>query len=185
MDPTEIIDIPLSTPRLLLLVVPILLPLLVEAVVVGNGGHHGITTLSRLVQWTLTLFAAMILCGASPTHTLGPTALAALYLASLLGWDPLVGLGDWHPLLLLVDDPRRRREVPHHQDDHNHKATHTTSSSSLVRMQATLGMTIVFQILLLYDRGWQVQRWPLPTLLGSTIGWTLGVVLEMILSFLE
>lgn len=40
--------------------------------------------------------------------------------------------------------------------------------------QGTIAGAVVFQILRLYDRGWQVQRWPVPVILGSTIGWTVG-----------
>ena len=131
-----------------------------------------IQSLRRLVYVTLTLSVAMILCGASPTHNLGQTVLAALYLASLLAWDPCASSADWHPFLL-VDDPQRSPPTD--------KLTKLRTRSSWIRMHTTLGMTILFQILLLYDRGWQVQRWPLPTLLGSTLGWTLGALLNMMM----
>jgi hypothetical protein len=32
------------------------------------------------------------------------------------------------------------------------------------------------QILLLYDAGWQVQRWPVPVIMASTSGWVIGLV---------
>ena len=115
------------------------------------------------------LFVAMILCGASPTTNLPQTLAAAFYVASLLTWYPSTGGPEW----IVVDGPQQFL-VPKHHDD-NHK---TTTRSSL-RIHGTLGMTIVFSILLLYDRRWQVQRWPLPPLLRSTMGWTLGVVLDM------
>ncbi len=34
--------------------------------------------------------------------------------------------------------------------------------------------TILFQILLTFDRGYQVQRYPIPIILGCTIGWIIG-----------
>jgi hypothetical protein len=40
--------------------------------------------------------------------------------------------------------------------------------------------TVPMQILLLYDRGYQIQRYPVPIILGSTIGWILGVLLGTI-----
>jgi hypothetical protein len=40
--------------------------------------------------------------------------------------------------------------------------------------------TVPTQILLLYDRGYQIQRYPVPIILGSTIGWILGVLLGTI-----
>jgi hypothetical protein len=57
------------------------------------------------------------------------------------------------------------------------------------RQQLILSQTIVYtcwictvpvQILLLYDRGYQIQRYPVPIILGSTIGWILGVLLGTI-----
>jgi putative effector of murein hydrolase len=40
-----------------------------------------------------------------------------------------------------------------------------------------VAFTVPLQILLLYDRGWQVQRWPVPVIVGSTIGWVVGLCL--------
>ena len=35
-------------------------------------------------------------------------------------------------------------------------------------------VTVLFQILLLYDRGYQIQRYPIPIVMGCTIGWIVG-----------
>jgi hypothetical protein len=43
-----------------------------------------------------------------------------------------------------------------------------------------LVLTIVVSILRLYDRGWQVQRWPTPIVLGATYGWVGGVMIGTI-----
>jgi hypothetical protein len=40
-----------------------------------------------------------------------------------------------------------------------------------------VAFTVPMQILLLYDRGWQVQRWPVPVIVGSTVGWVVGLCL--------
>ena len=65
---------------------------------------------------------------------------------------------------------------------------HTVSSSSMsvtkpqqqvIVLHQTIvycctSQTILFQILLLYDRGYQIQRYPIPIILGCTIGWIVG-----------
>ena len=59
------------------------------------------------------------------------------------------------------------------------------TASLELRQQCILSQTIVYacwmgtipaQILLLYDRGYQVQRFPIPILLGCTIGWIIGLL---------
>jgi hypothetical protein len=41
-------------------------------------------------------------------------------------------------------------------------------------------LTVLFQILLLYDRGYQIQRYPIPLVLGCTIGWIIGTCMGTI-----
>jgi GPI biosynthesis protein family Pig-F len=66
------------------------------------------------------------------------------------------------------------------------------ASSLKLRQQFILSQTIVYccwigtipsQVLLLYDRGYQVQRYPIPVILGCTIGWTVGVLCGTIRAF--
>jgi hypothetical protein len=45
-------------------------------------------------------------------------------------------------------------------------------------------VTVLFQILLLYDRGYQIQRYPIPIILGCTIGWIVGACVGSIRAML-
>lgn len=49
-------------------------------------------------------------------------------------------------------------------------------------LYSCVAFTVPMQILLLYDRGWQLQRWPVPVVFGSTIGWVVGTCLGTILA---
>lgn len=51
------------------------------------------------------------------------------------------------------------------------------------RLYATLLITIPFQILQILDSGIQVQRWPIPQVLGSTVGWVVGSVVGLLWTF--
>ena len=145
---------------------------------------------------TLTMF----LCGASPYANIEHTFLAALFLSSLIAMD-----------LPFDNLQQRRQQQQQKESRQAMRTTETTmtnttspildnnilwrispSSSSTttshdgcwlcqIRGHCTVAITIVCQILLLYDRGWQIQRWPVPTILGSAIGWTLGVLMSVLL----
>jgi hypothetical protein len=43
--------------------------------------------------------------------------------------------------------------------------------------------TILFQMLRLFDHGYQIQRYPIPIIFGCTIGWILGTWIGMIRCF--
>lgn len=46
-------------------------------------------------------------------------------------------------------------------------------------------VTVLFQVLLLYDRGYQIQRYPIPIVLGCTIGWIIGTCVGTIRAILR
>lgn len=143
--------------------------------------QHGWSICKDWLILTLYTFAAMLLSGASlqtnPIHT----ALSALY---------------WTTLAFLLEPPFLSRQLPFsfagHVVSHDssfiqpsrctfhspwfNKAVASIDSSNLV-FHTTLAVTIPMQILCLYDRGWQWQRWPVPVMVGSTIGWTFGCFL--------
>lgn len=137
-----------------------------------------------LLGMTLCTFVAYIIYGASPTRHFGHTLAAALHLMILVQWDP--------PLLLRQDDGdtgRRGRVVssssslnvlerlslaasPNDVTGRNDVAV--VDRLAVMQTRAVVGATIVLHILRLYDRGWQAQRWPVPTVLGATGGWIAG-----------
>ena len=126
--------------------------------------QQGFRNLPDRLGISLVVFGLLLLCGASPVHHLLHTALAALYLTTLSSWfvkDSVVDNARTYP-------PLRQQFFQHLRGP--------LSSFYVTTTQATLAMTIVFQILLLYDRGWQAQRWPVPIVLGSSLGWMLGML---------
>jgi hypothetical protein len=101
------------------------------------------------------MLAISILCGAHPQqHVLG-TILASFYMASLISLNPPV-FGD---------------------------KTHCDDTMKACRFYATLLITIPFQILQILDSGIQVQRWPIPLVLGSTVGWVAGSIVGLLWTF--
>lgn len=53
------------------------------------------------------------------------------------------------------------------------------------RMHGTLLVAIPFQILHILDWGAQVQRWPLPVIIGCTYGWIVGTLGGLVLIKLQ
>jgi hypothetical protein len=117
--------------------------------------------LQRLFRHTLCMLTIIFLCGANPTNKgeIIHTILASFYMASLLTFQPCVFA-----------------KKTLHDDDNNNNPRMKTS-----RFYATLLMTIPFQILQILDSGLQVQRWPIPLLLGSTVGWVVGNVVGLLI----
>lgn len=142
------------------------------------------------MQLTTAALAVFILCGASPYENLGHTTLAATYFATLCWCQPNVFTSTaaaatstmhvwsvWptfleryrgssfsnrriHPSLSTTPVIARKQQHQHQQ-----------RILETVTLHACIACTIPMQILLLYDRGWQWQRWPIPVVLGSTLGW--------------
>jgi len=156
LDPTEIVAIPYDLQRLTIYV----LGTLVAATFLPQ---HGFRNLPDVLGISVVVFGLFLLCGASPIYHLLHTALAALYLTTLSSWAiQTSGMKTYLPL---------RQQFLQHL-----RGPSSTSSLYVTTTQSTLAMTIVFQILLLYDRGWQAQRWPVPIVLGSSLGWMLGTL---------
>jgi hypothetical protein len=157
MDPTEIIAVPLSLSTMGNFVGFSSLGLFLVSVPWWDMTELG-NELKRLTIHTMCMLAIFITCGANPQQDLFHTILASFYMASLLTLNPFV-----FAKTTLYDD-----------DDDN-----TLMKTS--RFYATLLMTIPFQILQILDSGLQVQRWPIPLLLGSTVGWMVGNIVGLLL----
>lgn len=50
---------------------------------------------------------------------------------------------------------------------------------------SVVAFNIPCQILLLFDAGLQVQRWPVPTIMASTFGWAVGLVVGTMWAVIE
>ena len=164
MDPTDIVKVPIDLPRLFLHVSVVLF----VATLLTQHNNNILTKLWELTKLTFIVFVTMIVCGASPYQDQWHTMMAAVYLTTLLTWDP--------PIFNESHDKTKPQSL---------RIRVLRGGSSLCSLQdrvavavshCTLATTIPLQILRLYDRGWQIQRWPVPVILGSTYGWILGVL---------
>ncbi len=127
----------------------------------------------HLLPSSAMVLALMIVAGASPTTNIVHTALSALYCAALCLADP--------PIRMTVSPPPTFAEhIRYRLRGHEVYSDLNKKQQAIVARaasQGTLAGAVVFQILRLYDRGWQVQRWPVPVITGSTIGWTVGALI--------
>lgn len=169
MDPTEIIAVPIPLSRLSNFVGFSVLFLFVVSVPWWELAALW-RKLKVLTATTFTMLAITITCGTHPADNLLYTTLASFYVASLVSLNPPV-FGDangWGPQQALFN---------------NTSATHRQGGDDTMgttRLYTTLLVTIPFQILNILDSGLQVQRWPLPIVLGSTAGWITGSVLGLL-----
>ena len=150
--------------------------------VLGVAFVHIVTTahyhLLHLLFMTLATWLAYIVYGAPPTENPWHTATAAFYLVLLIQWDPPLwknsnqsealscSLSTLERLSLACS----RSALPSAPD-----------RLAIVQTRSIVGLTIVLHILRLYDRGWQPQRWPVPTILGASVGWIAGQWIGLIL----
>lgn len=160
--------------------------------------RNGINDFLDRLGLACLVFGAFILCGASPVTNLLHTALASIYMTTLATFN-IVGTtneigeeGGAEDGKDTRDDklcskakiqPLRYRFFQSLQGPLPLASITTGSRCSAIITQLTVATTIPFQILLLYDRGWQAQRWPVPIILGSTCGWLLGTVLAAFACF--
>jgi hypothetical protein len=160
LDPTEIVLVPYDLLRLCLFIGAILI---VYVTTTHNLGH----LLPALFGLTLCVFVMYIIHGASPTDNLWHTLAASLFLVLMIQWDiPLkygMEVSSKNALDRLLLACRGSTT-----------ALNVSDRLAVMKTQCVMGLTIVLHILRLYDRGWQAQRWPVPTILGATLGWIAG-----------
>jgi hypothetical protein len=194
MDPTEMVLVPYDLQRL-------------GIYVLGTTFFSIITTSDNdlifiktiiIVQWTVISLVAMIVCGASWHEHIWYSLAAALYVVTLAFWDPSpIFFGERRP-----DGPHRRKNAvgatsmtlgfQHQYRYQNRLFLERFSLEPASRQQQprdspewlatvtahlVMAATIPIQILRLYDWGMQIQRWPVPTIIGATIGWALALIL--------
>lgn len=111
---------------------------------------------------TILLWVVFILCGAHPTHHHDSTALTSLYIASLLTC--------WNPACMPFHFHHYSKPIQHH-------------SFATPRVYVTLITMVPCSILHILDWGAQIQRWPIPLLLGSTVGHAIGTVVSIIMIY--
>ena len=139
------------------------------------------------LQTTALFWMAAVVCGTPPTREVYHTGLACSYLATLViicslpaaggtgidkGQKPSTGKNTWwHARLVLPVLPGVKKKL-----NSMERLSFDVTLLSVCQVHATVFVTIPFQVLRLYDWGSQIQRWPLPMILGSTYGFVLGSI---------
>ena len=169
LDPTEIIVVPYPLERLAWFVGLTVTFRWLLALSSWSHPRLMLQHLSHLIQGTLLSCIVIILCGADPftnfLHTLG----SALYLTNLA----------------LFVHPWSDSELKSSFSDSMYHYLDDNDSMTSCRLRGTVLGTIPFQVLNVLDWGIQVQRWPLPVLIGSTYGWIGGTLLGIVLSHVK
>ncbi|GAX09896.1 hypothetical protein FisN_11Lh119 [Fistulifera solaris] len=168
IDPTDIVLIPYVLSRLFVYVALIIAFLIATQCFRGMWYH--------LLTSSAMVLACTIVAGASPTTNILHTAISALYCAALCLADPPIWISVSPPPTFAEHIRYRLRGHEVYSDLKQRQQAIVARAAS----QGTLAGAVVFQILRLYDRGWQVQRWPVPVITGSTIGWTVGAVVGIV-----
>jgi hypothetical protein len=192
MDPTDIVKVPYDLERLCMYVtfVVVFLGILATA----PTQNYRKLSIPGLAVLTLTGHGVIVLCGASPVLNPWHTLAASLYTTALISFDPpIFVLSDdnkdddkstatstsassnnagvsWFPQLqLLVRGTRPKQRQASSMQQRQDKV-------AMVTAHCVAACLIPCQILLLYDHGMQVQRWPVPTIMASSYGWAIGLI---------
>ena len=167
LDPTEIVAVPYPLERLAWFVG---LTVTFGWLLMLSSWSHPLMMfqhLSNLLQGTLVSCIAIILCGADPWNNILHTLGSALYLTNLA----------------LFMRPLSDTDLKLSFADSIHHTLDGTDRMTSCRLYGTVLGTIPFQVLNVLDWGIQVQRWPLPVLIGSTYGWIGGTLVGIILTW--
>lgn len=162
MDPTDIVLVPFDLQRLASYVAATSC----TGSLASPWAHSNSSSLQKWAQATIVFWIMAVVCGTPPTREIYHTALASAYLATLT-------------VLLPVTATTTTAAVQGRKK--NNKSLDAQQLLATCQVHATLFLTVPFQVLRLYDWGSQIQRWPLPILLGSTYGYVAGSVLGGVL----
>jgi hypothetical protein len=188
MDPTNIVLAPFDVHRL---------AVYVTVVSVASGllaVAKGVSFASLCIQWMSAsgvFWAVAVVCGASPTNHILHTGLASLYVATLAvvltassttatATSPKQAWWQSRLCLPLPPTTMSTHDIPTPQTTQNLMIDQFNEEFlACCQMHMTLFVTIPFQVLRLYDWGSQIQRYPLPIMLGSTYGFVLGTIMGL------
>jgi hypothetical protein len=164
MDPSEILAIPYSLRRVTVFVMmPVVVIMLIWLVKSPNKMMSNLLSLTKLTMVTYALFG---LCGSYIVTDYQHSLTAALYIAALASttWTE-----KRHTSSILEGLPLK-------------------DYSNLLAASRLYGMLLVsipFQVLAVLDSGIQIQRWPIPILLGGTYGYVAGTLVGICLIHFE
>jgi len=163
MDPTEIIGVPFPLVQVLIFtLLPVLILMIFWTVVDPSTVIWKVLSFTKVTGFMFILFG---LCGNYLVENCQHSILAALYVSTLL----CTNLTEKRSSNIL-------EELPFY-DQSDLLAT--------CRLYCTLAFVIPFSILSVLDHGSQMQRWPVPVLMGSTYGIVFGSFIGITLSYFQ
>ena len=176
MDPSEIIKVPLQLRRLYSFA---FFPVVVIMLKWVKDSPQRLTTkIMSLLKLTLTVYGLFGLCGTNIVDNYKHSLTAALYVASLVSttWKTTAAeeASAAASLHTVID------ELPIKYIDSS-----TSDLLSYCRFYGIILTLIPFQTFNVLDSGAQIQRWPLPILLGSTYGYCIGSIIGILSRYIS
>jgi hypothetical protein len=165
MDPSEIVKVPYDIKRLsVFTMVPIVTLLFVAMWDAPTKLTSFMLTLFRL---TIVVFGVLGLCGANlgtnPQHSMYTAIYAAALLTTTINPSNAAS-------------SKVQEQLPF---------ADKSDAINFFRLYGVLLTTIALQILQVLDWGVQVQRWPLPIILGVTYGYVVGTLFGIMASYVQ
>lgn len=173
MDPTEIISIPFPAETLGFFVGMVSIVMFLVSVKWWEPWKLFSETKDYVLFATLAFFA-MTLCGVNPSKDPLHTMWCTVYVSTLAWLSP----GSSSPKIESFRSRLLRRT----------RVDSTMSRDDIMascRCLSTLLVSIPFQVLHILDWGAQIQRWPLPIIIGCTVGWVVGTTLGSLISIVK
>jgi hypothetical protein len=162
MDPSEIVAIPMSLEHLTAYVsFPVVILMMYWLV---KNPSTLMWNLLNLIKLTGVIFALFAASGKNLIHDWQHSVTAALYVSTLLATTAK----ETRTSNLLEEFP----------------FNDLTDIIATSRLYTTLLCTIPFQVLSVLDHGLQIQRWPIPVLIGSTYGYIFGTLIGILVSYM-
>jgi hypothetical protein len=161
LDPSVIIDMPFSLERTTAFaVLPAVILMIFWLVKEPNSLLLNLLSLIKLTGTLYVLFGGL---GNSLIDNWQHTISASLYIATLMA---------------TTSTGKRTSNIMEEYPFYDKIEVNALASSRLYTMFL---FAIPFQILSILDHGMQIQRWPLPVLLGGTYGYVIGTIIGICL----
>jgi hypothetical protein len=204
MDPTDIVKVPYDLERLCLYVASVVVVLLATALERNWRKIPGLAVLTLLGHGVIVLCGASPL--RNPWHTLTAslyTTALILFDPPIFGHDKdnddestatassnnaatalkqqqqhkesSAGVS-WYPQLQLLLRGTRPKQRQRGATASSMQQQQRQDKVAMAVAHSVAACLIPCQILLLYDHGMQIQRWPVPIIMASTYGWAVGLV---------
>jgi hypothetical protein len=160
MDPSDILKVPYPLERLQFFVLaPTTLILFMKLI---QNPQKLFSYIVAIFRFSVLIYGLMGLCGAHIVEHYQESGLTAIYTAALVS---TTFVSDELTADVLNQIPIRDM----------------TDMLSVCRFYGMAVGCLPFQLLLVLDKGMQTQRWPIPVILGVTLGYVVGSIMGLIL----